>query len=552
VGELRRASGFTSASLAGLFAAAVLVGTPNCAQPTEITLSLSTNVPCSQLTGVAIAVGLPSEVETMAPATTAQSCSSSGDIGTLVVVPAESKNESIEIQVIGGVNRDPTSCTAPAYGSGCIVARRSLTFIPHTPLVLDILLAQACNGVVCAADQTCVEGACTSSEVQNPGSCTASGACGQGTLEPTSTPPEPPSPLVCGNTAGLQSAAAWPMLGFCPTHIGRGPNVGAKTATLRWKGAAGAGVSGGISVAADGTIYAGAADGKLYAWSPSGTLKWAAAVGGSSFVNAVPAIAQDGSIYLGNQDENLYSISAAGTVTWKYKIGGELFTSANVAGDGTIYMGGSNDSAAFALNNDGTLKWQYAVNNQVLSSPAIGFDNSVYFGSENANLYALSPVGTETWTFTDSEEGAQTPVIGQDGSVYFNGKASICALDSQGKLAWVSDMTDDATLPAIGWDGTVYAGSQDGGLYAFDGKRGTVKWHLTSLGDFDTATQPTIGGDGTIYIGTTTGVFYAFTPAGSVLWKLATGGGIHGPAAIAADGTLYFGSDDNNLYAVGP
>jgi outer membrane protein assembly factor BamB len=553
MGELRTGRAVPSTGFVVLVGAAALCGTPDCEQPTEVTLSITTTVPCARFSGVTITVGPASEVETMAPGTEAQTCTGSGVVGTIVVVPGGAKDEGVDIKVVGGVNRDPATCTAPAYGNGCIVARRSLQFIPHTPLVLDIALTRDCNGVVCSPDQTCVQGACTSSQVQNPSACTTPGTCGQGSLEPTNAPPEPPSPLVCGDTAGLQSAAAWPMLGYCPTHIGRGPNTSAKTNHVRWTATAGGEVSGGIAIAADGTIYAGASDGKLYAFAPSGETKWSAAVGTSSFTNAVPAIAGDGSIYLGNQDENLYSVTSAGVLVWKYKIGGHLFTSASVGPDGTIYMGGSGgEHAAFALAHDGTLDWMFATGDDVDSSPAIDFEGNVYFGSEDSNLYAVGANGAKEWAFADTEGGAQTPVIGMDGSVYFNGKASICSLDAQGKLTWVTPMSNEASIPAIGWDGTVYSASADGGFYAFDGARGTIKWHLTSLGDFDTGNQPTIGGDGTIYIGTTTGVFYAFTPAGSVLWKLTTGGAIHGPAAIATDGTLYFGSGDEKLYAVGP
>jgi outer membrane protein assembly factor BamB len=553
MGEVRPFHRAPSAAIVALVAVAVLLGTPHCQSPTEITLDLSTDVPCGELTGVSITVGPSSEVETMAPETTTQACSSSGTIGSLVVVPGGTKNESVDIKVVGGVNRDPTSCAAPNYGSGCIVARRSLQFIPHTPLTLDIPLAEACNGVICPANETCVQGACTSSVVPDPTSCTVSAACGQSVLQPVDTPPLPPSPLVCGNTAGLQPAAQWPMLGYCPTHAGRGPNVGAKTNHVRWTATLGAGVTGGVSIAADGTVYVGAADGKLYAVSPTGSIKWAAAVGASSFTSAVPAIAQNGSVYIGNEDENLYAVSNSGAVLWEYRVGGKLFTSANVGGDGTIYIGGANeDEAMFALANNGALRWKFVAGNDVDSSPAIGFDGTVYVGSENANMYALGANGAEKWAFDDKEEGAQTPVIGLDGTIFFNGKSSICGIDPQGKLVWVTPTSDQASIPAIGWDGTVYAGSADGGFYAFDGVHGQIKWHLTSLGDFDWGTQPTIGADGTLYIGTTSGAFYALTPSGSILWKLTTGGAIHGPAAIATDGTVYFGADDDKLYAVGP
>jgi outer membrane protein assembly factor BamB len=541
-----------SATVVLITCVAALLGTPHCEQPTEMTLSLHTNVPCTQLEGVTITVGPASSIETMAPGTVSQACSSTGDLGTIVVVPGGARNAAVDVKVVAGVNRDPTTCNAPAYGTGCIVARRSLDFIPHTPLVLDISLSQACNGVVCATDDTCVEGACTSSQVQNPLACTDPGACSQSALTPTNAPPEPPSPLVCGNTAGLQAAAAWPMMGYCPTHIGRGPHVSSKTGHVRWTTSVGAGLSGGIAVAADGTIYAGSDDGKLHAITPSGSIRWSKTIGSSKFVNAVPAIGQDGSIYLGNQDTNLYAVSSSGTLNWKYAVGGQVFTSANVASDGTIYVGGgTNQHSAFALDGAGSLKWTFKTGSDVNSSPAIGFDDTVYVGSEDANIYALGPSGAKHWAFDDQEGGAQTPVIGQDGTVFFNGKSSMCGVDTQGKLAWVTPTSNQATIPAIGFDGTVYAGTTDGGFYAFDGTRGKIKWHLTSLGDFDWANQPTIGGDGTIYIGTTNGFFYALTPSGVILWKLHTAGAIHGPAAIAADGTLYFGSDDQKLYAIG-
>ncbi len=553
MGKLHTERNLRVIGLGGLLCLAVVGGTAHCLQATEVTLSITTDVPCAQLTGVTITVGPASEVETMSPGTETQSCAGTGNVGTIGLVPAGSKTEAVDIKIVGGVNRDPATCLAPAYGTGCIVARRSLAFIPHTPLTLDVLLSVDCNGVVCAADETCVAGACTSSAVENPSTCTKAGVCSQATLAPAMVPTQPSSPLVCGNMAGLQSAAPWPMLGYCPTHVSRAARVSSQSNHVLWTASAGGAVAGGIAIAADGTIYAGAGDGKLYAFDSSGATKWATAVGASGFTNAVPAIAEDGSIYIGNQDESFYSVTPAGDVSWKYDIGGQLFTSATIGSDGTIYVGGSaGESEGFALNNNGTLKWSFTTGQEVDSSPAIGFDGTVYIGSEDANIYALDGTGQKNWAFNDNEGGAQTPVIGTDGTVYFNGKNSMCAVDSAGKLLWVTATTNQSTIPAIGWDGTVYAASTDGGLYAFDGAKGTIKWHLTGLGAFDWLMQPIIGGDGTIYIGSTTGEFYAFTASGSTLWTYMTGGAIHGPAAIGGDGTLYFGSDDQKLYALGP
>jgi hypothetical protein len=41
-------------------------------------------------------------------------------------------------------------------------------------------------------------------------------------------------------------------------------------------------------------------------------------------------------------------------------------------------------------------------------------------------------------------------------------------------------------------------------------------------------------------------------PPGTELWEFETSNGILSSPAIAADGTIYIGSDDGNLYAINP
>jgi outer membrane protein assembly factor BamB len=44
---------------------------------------------------------------------------------------------------------------------------------------------------------------------------------------------------------------------------------------------------------------------------------------------------------------------------------------------------------------------------------------------------------------------------------------------------------------------------------------------------------------------------FAINPDGTELWRYDTDGAIFGGAAIGQDGTVYFGSDDSYLYAIG-
>ena len=165
-------------------APAVLLGSLQaCRSPTEVSLDLSTDVPCAAFSGAAISVGTQASVETKAPATTTTTCSGAGTIGSLVIVPSGSTDEEITLRVAGGVGRDPETCTDDAADfTGCIVSRRAVRFIDHTPLTLEVPLRASCIGVVCPELQTCARGACVSDAV--PTACgTAGEACGEEQLD---------------------------------------------------------------------------------------------------------------------------------------------------------------------------------------------------------------------------------------------------------------------------------------------------------------------------------------------------------------------------------
>lgn len=137
------------------------------------------------------------------------------------------------------------------------------------------------------------------------------------------------------------------------------------------------------------------------------------------------------------------------------------------------------------------------------------------------------------------------------------------------RLKWKSNTTSDVYLssPAIAADGTVYIGDQGSAtsppmLYAFSSS-GVLKWTYATIGAVD---SPAISADGgTVYIG---GGFdyqawprrdpldhkvYAINTATHVPdWTYTTGGAIESAAVVGADGTVYVGSRDGNLYALNP
>lgn len=77
---------------------------------------------------------------------------------------------------------------------------------------------------------------------------------------------------------------------------------------------------------------------------------------------------------------------------------------------------------------------------------------------------------------------------------------------------------------------------------------GRVEWTFSAFDSIDG--NPVIGDDGTIYFGAQDQNFYAVDRDGSLQWFFPAGDAITHGAALARDGTIYFGAADGYLYAL--
>jgi outer membrane protein assembly factor BamB len=76
------------------------------------------------------------------------------------------------------------------------------------------------------------------------------------------------------------------------------------------------------------------------------------------------------------------------------------------------------------------------------------------------------------------------------------------------------------------------------------------KWRYPTGGAV--RSSPAIAADGTVYVGSDDHYLYAFDPNGTLKWRYPTEDAVRSSPAIAADGTVYVGSDDHYLYALDP
>lgn len=289
-----------------------------------------------------------------------------------------------------------------------------------------------------------------------------------------------------------------------------------------------------------------------------------------------PAVGDDGTIYVGALNGNFYALNPNGTLKWSYPLYDPIGYSSAIGPNGAIYVGAGH--TLWAFNPNGTVRYANTYDSGdclFLGGPAIEDDGTVYIGSNTSKLYAFNSDLTPKWTYgVGFEAFVGEPVIGSDGTVYFKastfqGNSSpqrrIFAIDKYGSWKWDWSLESwSEAPPAIGRDGTIYY-TDSLKLHALD-QGGHKKWEFTTEGhiQFTLHSSPAIGADGTIYVtgqdlpagtsGTGYGVIYAINPDGSKKWvhihSDSNEVGSHNAPAVGANGSIYFGSRDTNIYKV--
>ena len=178
------------------------------------------------------------------------------------------------------------------------------------------------------------------------------------------------------------------------------------------------------------------------------------------------------------------------------------------------------------------VKWKFRTRGQVIASPTI-VGNTLYVGSTDHLLYALDrDAGTVKWKFkTEGRVASSAAVV--NGVAYFGSyDGNFYAVSTvDGKLKWKF---------------------QTGGEHRFAAKHlhGSLPVAETMPDPFDVYLSSPVVADGSVYFGSGDGNIYALdATTGTQRWKFATGNVVHASPAVA-DGTVFIGSWDSNFYAL--
>jgi hypothetical protein len=166
-----------------------LVAILGCRTPTQITVEVTSDGldRCDPAPEAIFVVGTLGGLAGRPASASTRICDATGP-RTLVVVPSSSKSGEVAVEIVAGVDTPVEECAARGY-QGCIVARRALRFLPHTPLRLPIALRRSCIGVRCAEADTCVRGVCVPATIGDPESC-AESDCGPDLGPPVDAGPD--------------------------------------------------------------------------------------------------------------------------------------------------------------------------------------------------------------------------------------------------------------------------------------------------------------------------------------------------------------------------
>jgi outer membrane protein assembly factor BamB len=270
-----------------------------------------------------------------------------------------------------------------------------------------------------------------------------------------------------------------------------------------------------------------------------------------------PAIA-NGVVYFGSGDHNVYAVDATtGVLRWKFATGDVVHASPAVA-NGVVYVG-SWDRNMYALDaRTGKELWRFQTGNDTtiynqigIASSAAVADGIVFFGCRDGHFYAVdAKTGRQRWSHDNNKGWVIASPAVKNGVVYFptSDGTRFKALDAAtGTVKYsIVNKAISFSSPAIVND-VVFFGSSDGWVHAVDIATGAIRSEFQSDGSKENSLKY-IDENGKMKSGA---LYPDFTLDGMIIGmdRMFTLGSILS-SPVVADGILYVGSTDGNLYAL--
>jgi len=242
-----------------------------------------------------------------------------------------------------------------------------------------------------------------------------------------------------------------------------------------------------------------------------------------------------------------------------------------------VYCGGeAGELYCYKASSGSSWEWRYPDSsydgltyNEVSSSVAVS-GSRVYVGlncgydPNDYRLYAIQDNGgtcDTAWSYYTGCDIVSSPAVDATGNIFFGDDSGyVRCLNPNGVEIWRRRISTGIysvyASPAIG-PNALYVGTDDGFLFALNRSNGTQIWRYPSTGTGleGVRSSPVIGSDGTIYFGCDDGQLYAVTSNGQLksgFPVLLSDGAVTSTPAIAQDGTIVMYTEEDMVYGINP
>jgi outer membrane protein assembly factor BamB len=345
------------------------------------------------------------------------------------------------------------------------------------------------------------------------------------------------------------------MLHLDAHHTNRSPFRGPITARVAWTFDTGGPVQAAATELEDGTIIVASLGGKLFALSPAGAPRFTVDLGDR--VYATPLLL-DGRIYVGSDAHRFFAADRQGAVRFQLQTDSDVDTSAVAAPWGGVLF--ASGKMVYACKPDGTVLWRVQAKRKCYSSPAVSDDGTTYVGSQDDNVYAIDRDGALRWRTNVGADVDSAPALLDDGTVVVGtDRGQVVAIEPlRGDIRWTTDVGGYVRgALSVTRDGSVLVGTYGPtprvvALSPQDGEARTVFAIPSAVGtEVGIHGAPVQDANGRLFFGAQDDFIYALEADGSLLWKVRTSGDVDAPVVITTQGLLVVGSDDGKIYAIG-
>jgi len=365
-----------------------------------------------------------------------------------------------------------------------------------------------------------------------------------------------------------KGASAWPGAIHDARHSSAVDSgvVGPQAGRIRWERQLEGNVTPGPVLGADGTVYSASNAGTLHALNPAtGQDRWTFDGGGSygSDLSTTPSILRDGTILWPGPSDTLIALNPSGQLLWRQRFAGFVLSPAD-RGDGRVYvMDMAGTLSALDVGPAGhRVAWTLKLGALSYSSPAVSATGTAVAAVADAvvGVTDRGDHGEPVWRWRAPATVEVSPAIGPDGTVVVGlNDDYIYGLGSDGAQRWRWRKGDwSYSSAAVTPDGRAYVGDHLGFLDVLDAATGSLVRRLATIpksephpGGVGVWTSPAVDSAGNVYFGTVVGHVYGFGPDGRQLFDVNTGATVDSYPALGPDGTLYIGSANGRLYALG-